>query len=179
MENMAPGQGSGSKPGFYAQLCEQLQALLGNERNFVANAANMSALLSRSLPDINWVGFYVSEGSELVLGPFQGAPACARIPFGRGVCGRAAATQETVIVGDVSEFPDHIVCDPASKSEIVVPLLNWGKLLGVLDVDSPTFDRFDEDDQEGLEMLVSVFHSSQVTDDLPDLSKEAAASQSN
>jgi L-methionine (R)-S-oxide reductase len=177
MQNMTSNQGIASKTAFYTHLYEQLQELLGNERNFVANAANMSAFLARALPDVNWTGFYITEGSELVLGPFQGAPACARIPFGKGVCGEAAVKQETVIVGDVSQFPGHIACDQASQSEIVVPLLNWGKLLGVLDIDSTSLNRFDEDDQEGLEALVSVFLSSQVTDDLPDLTKEAAASQ--
>jgi L-methionine (R)-S-oxide reductase len=179
MQNPTPGQPTGSKMALYTRLSEQLQELLGNERNFVANAANMSALLFRSLQNVNWVGFYITEGSDLVLGPFQGTPATARIPFGKGVCGHVAAAQQTIIVPDVNKFPGHIACDPASQSEIVVPLLNWGKLLGVLDIDSTSPNRFDEDDQEGLEMLVSVFVSSQVTDDLPDLTKEAAARQTS
>jgi GAF domain-containing protein len=163
-----------SKVALYQDLCEQLHHLLGPERNLVANAANTAALLYHSLPDVNWVGFYFVDARELVLGPFQGKPACVRIPFGRGVCGTAAKRKETVIVPDVGKFGGHIVCDPASQSEIVVPLLNWNKLRGVLDVDSASLNRFDEDDEEGLESVVSVFMSSLVSDDLPDLSEEAA-----
>src|SRR5579884_3245744 len=136
---------SKSKYAFYQQICEQLHQLLADERNFVANAANTCALLYNNLPDVNWVGFYIVEGKQLVLGPFQGKPACVRIPFGQGVCGTAASKRKTIIVPDVNEFPGHIACDTASRSEIVVPLLNWGKLLGVLDVDSAIPDRFDED----------------------------------
>ena len=140
----------------------------------VANAANTAALLKQRLPDVNWVGFYFAEERELVLGPFQGQVACTRIAFKKGVCGKAAAEQKTVIVPDVSKFDGHIACDTASRSEIVVPLLNWGKLRGVLDVDSPNLNRFDEDDQEGLESVVAVFMASLVSDDMPDLSEEAA-----
>jgi GAF domain-containing protein len=153
-----------------------LNELLRGETNFVANAANTSALLYQLLPDVSWVGFYITEGDELVLGPFQGKPACVRIPFGKGVCGTAAAKRKTMVVPDVNRFPGHIFCDPASQSEIVVPLLNWGKLIGVLDIDSASIDRFDEDDREGLESVAAVFVASQVTNDLPDLSDEAADS---
>ena len=163
-----------SKTALYQDLCEQLHNLLGPERNLTANAANTAALLFHSLPDVNWVGFYFVEARELVLGPFQGKPACVRIPFGRGVCGTAAKNKETVIVPDVSKFAGHIECDPASKSEIVVPLLNWNKLRGVLDIDSASLNRFDEDDEEGLESVVSVFMSSLISDDLPDFREEAA-----
>jgi len=172
MEPTARGA-SGSKAFFYQHLCEQLDQLLGEERDFIANAANTTALLYQVLPDINWVGFYVLEGRELVLGPFQGKPACARIALGKGVCGTAAVERKTIIVPDVTRFAGHIVCDTASQSEIVVPLLNWGKLIGVLDVDSASLNRFDEDDREGLESLASVFLASQTTDDLPDLSERA------
>lgn len=160
----------------YQQICRRLEELLGDESNFVANAANTSALLFHSLPDVNWVGFYMAQGDELVLGPFQGKPACVRIPFGQGVCGTAAVRGETVIVPDVSKFAGHIACDTASQSEIVVPLLNWGRLLGVLDIDSASLNRFDEEDSEGIESLVSVFLASEVTNDLPDLSEERAQS---
>jgi len=119
---------AGSKEALYQQICEQLQELLGDESNFVANAANTAALLFQSLKDVNWVGFYIVEGKDLVLGPFQGNPACARIPFGQGVCGKAASERKTIIVPDVKLFAGHIACDKASQSEIVVPLLNWGKL---------------------------------------------------
>jgi L-methionine (R)-S-oxide reductase len=165
---------NGAKFALYQEVCEQLHNLLVNERNMVANAANTAALLMQRLPDVNWVGFYFAEGRELVLGPFQGQAACTRIPFGKGVCGMAAAEARTIVVPDVSKFEGHIVCDSASRSEIVVPLLNWGKLRGVLDVDSPNLNRFDEDDEEGLESVMSVFMASLVSDDLPDLSEEAA-----
>ncbi len=163
-----------AKYALYQQICEQLQDLLGNETNFIANAANTSALLFQFLPDINWAGFYIAEGKELVLGPFQGKPACLRIPFGKGVCGAAAAQRKTIVVPDVDKYPGHIACDSASRSEIVVPLLNWGKLIGVLDIDSASINRFDEDDKEGIESVASVFLASQLTDDLPDFSEEAA-----
>jgi L-methionine (R)-S-oxide reductase len=164
------------KYALYQDICEQLQLLLGNEKNFIANAANTSALLFDRLPDVNWVGFYIAEGRELVLGPFQGKPACVRIGVGEGVCGSAAAQRKTIAVSDVNAFPGHIACDVRSKSEIVAPLLNWGKLLGVLDIDSASLNRFDEEDKEGIESVVAVFLASQVTNDLPDLSEEAAAS---
>ncbi len=164
------------KSALYQQICEQLHQLLGNEKNFIANAANTTALLFQSLPDINWVGFYIAEHQELVLGPFQGQPACVRISFGKGVCGTAAAQHKTIVVPDVDKFPGHIVCDTNSRSEIVAPLLNWGRLLGVLDIDSASLNRFDEDDKDGIESIVSVFLASQATNDLPDLSDDAAAS---
>ena len=174
MQSSKPVDPKLPKGAFYQQICEQLQALLGDETNFIANAANTSALLFHSLPDINWVGFYIAENQELVLGPFQGQPACVRLPFGKGVCGAAAAQRKTIIVPDVGKFPGHIVCDVNSRSEIASPLLNWGKILGVLDVDSASLNRFDEDDKEGIESIVSVFLASQATNDLPDLSDSAA-----
>lgn len=167
---------SAQKAEFYQQLCAQLQELLKGESNFIANAANTVALLFHSLPDVNWVGFYLAEGEELILGPFQGKPACVRIRFGKGVCGTVARTGESLIVPDVNEFPGHIVCDTASRSEIVAPLWNWGKFIGVLDVDSPLINRFDEDDQEGLESAMAVFLSAQPTGPLPDLTGNAIAS---
>lgn len=173
---MKRAEPSSPKNALYGDLCEQLHHLLNEERDFIANAANTSALLFQSLPDVNWVGFYIAKGDDLVLGPFQGKPACARIHFGSGVCGTAAAEQKTVVVQDVNQFAGHIACDVASQSEIVVPLLNWGKLLGVLDIDSASLNRFDEDDKDGLESVVSVFLASQATNDLPDLSAEAALS---
>jgi GAF domain-containing protein len=144
------------KPAAYAGLDKQLRALLQGERDFIANCSNTAALLWHSLPDLNWAGFYRLMGDELVLGPFQGKPACVRIRIGRGVCGTAAATGKTVRVPDVHEFPDHIPCDAASNSEIVVPLIKGGELLGVLDLDSPKRGRFDAADQAGLEQLVAV-----------------------
>jgi GAF domain-containing protein len=165
------------KQAMYQRVCEQIQELLGRETDIVANAANTSAFLYRTIPDINWVGFYLTKGEELVLGPFQGNPATARIAFGKGVCGTAALKQETVMVPDVEAFPEHIACDTASRSEIVVPLVNWGRLLGVLDVDSATLNRFDEDDQEGLESIASIFMASLATEDLPDLRAAAARAE--
>lgn len=170
---------TGSKIAFYQEICEQLHNLLVDERDVVANAANTAALLKQCLPDVNWVGFYFAEGAELVLGPFQGHVACTRIPFNTGVCGKAAAECRTVSVPDVHKFAGHIACDKASNSKIVVPLLNWGKLHGVLDVDSPSLNRFDEDDQEGLESVAAVFMASLLSDDLPDLSEEAAFAAAN
>lgn len=162
-----------AKPVFYQELCEKLQNLLGNENDFVANCANTAALLYHSLPDVSWVGFYVFSEGELVLGPFQGKPACVRIGLGKGVCGAAARKKESIIVPDVAKFKGHIVCDVASRSEIAVPLVNWGKLIAILDLDSASLNRFDEDDQEGLESIASVLVSSLVTEDLPDLSELA------
>ncbi len=156
----------------YQQVCEQLAALLGEEQDFIANAANTSALLFHLIPDINWAGFYTAEGKELVLGPFQGRPACARIPFGKGVCGKAAAERKTMVIPDVSRFPGHIACDPASQSEIVIPLMNWGKLLGVLDIDSASLNRFDEDDKDGFESVVAVFLASQATNEPPNFNED-------
>lgn len=141
----------------YQMLAAQLDALLAGESDRIANLANAAALLWESLERINWAGFYLGSAGELVLGPFQGRPACVRIPFGAGVCGTAAASRDTVIVADVHRFPGHIACDAASRSEIVVPLLREGKeLLGVLDVDSPHEGRFDEGDRAGLELFVRV-----------------------
>ena len=150
-------------PGFdnkaegYQERARMLQALLEGETDLVANAANTAALLFHGLPELNWAGFYLMNGGELVLGPFQGKPACVRITVGRGVCGTAAATRRTVRVQDVHAFPGHIACDAASNSEIVVPLEREGRLLGVLDLDSPITGRFDAQDQEGLERLAQVF----------------------
>ncbi|KXH87172.1 GAF domain-containing protein [Sporosarcina sp. HYO08] len=141
----------------YNQLANQLDALLTGEKNKYANLSNASALLNQFFDRINWVGFYLMDGDdELVLGPFQGLPACIRIPLGKGVCGASAKQKETIIVPDVNAFPGHIVCDAASQSEIVVPLLKDGVLHGVLDIDSPELDRFTEDDQKGLEQFVSI-----------------------
>jgi L-methionine (R)-S-oxide reductase len=146
-----------AKPKLYASLVVQLLSLLKGEHDFVANAANFSALLFNSLPNVNWAGFYFLQGEELVLGPFQGNPACVRIPLGKGVCGVAARQLETIIVPNVHEFPGHIACDVASNSEIVVPLFDGERLLGVLDLDSPMIGRFDDQDAEGLNELVTVF----------------------
>ena len=145
------------KPQLYARLIEQAQALIGGERDRIANAANLAALVWHTLPDLNWAGFYFFDGCELVLGPFQGKPACIRIALGKGVCGTAAQKRETVIVPDVHQFPGHIVCDSASNSEIVVPLLKNGQLLGVLDLDSPRISRFDAEDAAGLERLAAIY----------------------
>lgn len=140
----------------YKQLAGQLDALLTGEKNRYANLSNASALLNQFFDRINWVGFYLLDDEELVLGPFQGLPACIRIPLGRGVCGTAAQTQQSIIVEDVNAFPGHIACDAASQSEIVVPLVKDGTLLGVLDIDSPELSRFTEDDRIGLERVVQV-----------------------
>lgn len=148
---------TGSKPEQYAQLLEQARALMHGERARVANAANLSALVYHTLPDLNWVGFYFFDGKELVVGPFQGLPACVRIPLGKGVCGTAAASRQTQVVPDVDAFPGHIACDSASRSEVVVPLLLGETLIGVFDIDSPVPDRFDADDQRGLEALAQAF----------------------
>ena len=139
-----------AKPDAYRELLGQLAALFAGERDGIANAANMSALLYTALPDLNWAGFYFLRKNELVLGPFQGKVACVRIPVGRGVCGTAAERRETVIVADVNAFPGHIACDAASRSEIVVPLIQHGQLKGVLDLDSAELARFDAQDREGL-----------------------------
>ncbi len=142
---------TGSKPEQYDQFRTQLSLLIGDERDFVANMANMAALIFHQLGDLNWAGFYLMRGGELVLGPFQGKPACIRIALGRGVCGTAAATRQTQVVPDVHAFPGHIACDADSRSEIVVPLIAGGAVIGVLDLDSPKPGRFDEDDRAGLE----------------------------
>ena len=146
-----------AKSKLYASLTVQLMSLLKGEYDLIANAANFSALLFNSLPNVNWAGFYFLRGDELVLGPFQGNPACVRIPMGKGVCGVAAQQLETIIVPNVHEFPGHIACDVASNSEIVVPLFDGERLLGVLDLDSPLIGRFDDQDAEGLNELVTVF----------------------
>lgn len=148
-----------SKAELYSILASQVKSLFEGEHDFIANAANLSSLLYHSLPDLNWVGFYLMKDSELVLGPFQGKPACVRIAIGKGVCGVAAQQRQTVIVDNVHEFPGHIACDSASNSEIVVPLIKDGQLLGVLDVDSPSLGRFDDDDAKGLNELVDVLVS--------------------
>ncbi|MCZ2257963.1 GAF domain-containing protein [Sporosarcina sp. G11-34] len=143
----------------YVQLANQLNALLTGETNLYANLSNASALLNQFFDRINWVGFYLIEDSELVLGPFQGLPACIRIPLGKGVCGTAAKTKESIIVPDVNAFPGHIACDAASQSEIVIPIVKNGNIFGVLDVDSPELDRFSEEDRIGLEKIVEVLIS--------------------
>ncbi len=145
------------KQKLYASLVVQLLSLLKDEHDLIANAANFSALLFNSLPNVNWAGFYFLRDDELVLGPFQGNPACVRIPMGTGVCGVAAQQCETIIVPNVHEFPGHIACDVASNSEIVVPLFDGERLLGVLDLDSPNIGRFDDQDAEGLNELVTIF----------------------
>ena len=148
---------AGSKPEQYAQLLEQARALLHGERDRIANAANLSALVYNALPDLNWVGFYFFDGTELVVGPFQGLPACVRIPLDKGVCGAAARTRQTQRVDDVHAFPGHIACDSASRSELVVPLFSGERLIGVFDLDSPLPARFDADDQAGLEDIAALY----------------------
>ena len=143
------------KAALYASVVAQTRALLEGERDAIANFANTTSLLYHSLPDLNWVGFYLLKDGELVVGPFQGKPACVRIAMGKGVCGTAAARRATLIVKNVHEFEGHIACDTASNSEIVVPLLRGKELLGVLDLDSPKFERFDAEDQAGLEQVVA------------------------
>jgi GAF domain-containing protein len=149
---------AGSKPEQYAELAQQARALLHGERDRTANAANLSALVYHALPQLNWVGFYFFDGTELVVGPFQGQPACVRIALGKGVCGTAAVTKRTQRIADVDAFPGHIPCDSASRSELVVPLFAPdGTLVGVFDLDSPVLERFDAEDQRGLEQLASIF----------------------
>jgi|SRR5690606_30524527 len=148
---------TGSKPEQYAQLLAQARALVHGESDRIANAANLSALVYHALPQLNWVGFYFFDGTELVVGPFQGLPACVRIPLHKGVCGAAASTRQTQRVEDVDAFPGHIACDSASRSELVVPLVHDGALVGVFDLDSPVTSRFDADDQAGLEAIARVF----------------------
>jgi GAF domain-containing protein len=149
-----------SKTDLYDQLVAQLSSLLVGECDLIANAANFSSLIFHSLPDLNWAGFYFLQNDELVLGPFQGRPACVRIAMGQGVCGTAAQSRTTIIVPDVHEFPGHIACDSASNSEIVVPLMKGEQLIGVLDLDSPIRGRFDDEDAAGLETLVRILLSS-------------------
>lgn len=149
---------SGSKPEQYEQLLAQARALMHGERDRIANAANVSALVYNALPQLNWAGFYFFDGTELVVGPFQGLPACVRIPLDKGVCGAAASTRQTQRIADVHAFPGHIACDSASNSELVVPLVSsTGALIGVFDLDSPVQDRFDVEDQHGLEAIARAF----------------------
>ena len=149
-----------NKTEFYQELSLQLASLLEGEHDSTANAANTAALLYHTLPDVNWVGFYFLKGKELVLGPFQGKPACVRITVGRGVCGTAVERRESIVVPDVNGFPGHIACDSASRSELVVPLIQAGAIIGVLDLDSPSLARFDEEDRVGCEQLAALFLSS-------------------
>lgn len=143
----------------YQTLNRQAEALLTGETNMIAAMANFSALVNEALPELNWVGFYIREGEQLVLGPFQGKVACARIPWGRGVCGTAAATNTTQLIDDVHSFEGHIACDSASNAEIVVPVRHNGEVVAVLDIDSPEFNRFDDIDRQGLEALVKTLES--------------------
>ena len=156
---------SRSKAELYEALASQLSSLLAGERDLIANAANFSALIFHSLPDLNWAGFYFAQDGELVLGPFQGQPACVRIKIGQGVCGAGAAKCETMIVPNVHEFPGHITCDSTSNSEIVIPLMKGGRLIGVLDLDSPSLSRFDEEDAAGLQRLVRILLASAIAND--------------
>lgn len=147
----------GSKPEFYRELAAQLEALLTGESDPIANAANTSALLFQMMPDLNWAGFYIMRSGELVLGPFQGKPACVRIPVGKGVCGAAVAQGKSMLVEDVHAFPGHIACDAASRSELVVPLVGRDGVIGVIDLDSPSPARFDADDQAGIERIAAIW----------------------
>ena len=148
---------SGTKTEIYEELVRQTRGLLHGERDLIANAANVAALIWQIVPDLNWAGFYFVKGGELVLGPFQGKPACVRIAMGKGVCGTAAARREALLVEDVHAFPGHIACDSASNSELVVPLIKGGEVFGVLDLDSPNFARFDAEDRRAFEALVAAF----------------------
>lgn len=143
----------------YRQLVEELRGLISGEPDWIANLANSAALIYHSLPELNWAGFYLLKDGELVVGPFQGKPACVRIALGKGVCGTAATERKTQVVRDVHEFPGHIACDAASNSEIVIPMIENGEVIGVLDLDSPKLARFDEQDREGLEQFVKVLLS--------------------
>lgn len=156
-----------SKQSLFAELHPSLAALLEGERDLIANLANTAALLWQYLPDINWAGFYLHKDHELVLGPFQGKPACVRIALGKGVCGTAAQRRTTIVVPNVHEFDGHIACDGASNSEIVIPLIQHGALIGVLDVDSPLYSRFDEADKVGLETVARILLNSSTTSDRP------------
>lgn len=154
-------QYTGNKPEQYQLVGKQLEALIAGEPNTVANLSNASALLNIFLDNVNWVGFYLYEEDtrQLVLGPFQGLPACIRIPLGKGVCGSAAEQQKVMRIANVHDFPGHIACDAASQSEIVLPIVKEGRLIGVLDIDSPILDRFDEEDEAGLKQIVSILES--------------------
>ena len=155
-----------NKPADYASLAQELEGLLNGEHDLIANAANATSLIFHALPDLNWCGVYLLRGKELIVGPFQGKPACVHIPLGKGVCGTAAEQKKTIIVPDVEAFPGHIACDAASKSEIVIPLFTSSArtegayLLGVLDLDSPNLNRFDEEDRRGLEALAAILTGS-------------------
>jgi len=153
----ARGIDSTDKAEFYRELAGQLEALLAGERDAIANAANTSALLFQMLPDLNWAGFYLMRGGELVLGPFQGKPACVRIPVGKGVCGAAVERRASMLVEDVHAFPGHIACDAASRSELVVPLVGRDGVIGVIDLDSPSPARFDAADQAGIERIAAIW----------------------
>jgi L-methionine (R)-S-oxide reductase len=155
----ATSQLAGTKPEQYAQLLAQAEALVAGEPDRIANAANLSALVYHALPQLNWAGFYFFDGTELVVGPFQGLPACVRIPLDKGVCGAAARTRATQRIADVDAFPGHIACDSASRSELVVPLSVGDRLIGVFDIDSPIVNRFDLDDQTGLEAIARIFEN--------------------
>ena len=146
-----------AKRALYEELVSEARGLLTEERDAIANAANLSALIWQSLPDLNWAGFYFLKGRELVLGPFQGKPACVRIALGSGVCGAAAAGARTIVVADVHAFAGHIACDTQSNSELVTPLIKDGRVLGVLDLDSPRHGRFDADDAAGIEALARIW----------------------
>jgi L-methionine (R)-S-oxide reductase len=148
---------AGTSSGPYSDLLEQARALLAGERDLTANAANLASLIFHTLPDLNWAGFYWMKGGELVLGPFQGKPACVRIALGKGVCGAAARDRASVVVPDVDAFPGHIACDSASRSEVVIPIVHGDRVVGVLDLDSPVPGRFDESDARGLEAVVAAF----------------------
>jgi GAF domain-containing protein len=150
---------SAPKPELYDSLCRSLAAMIEDEPDSLANLANAAGLLWEALPGINWAGFYIRRGEELVLGPFQGKPACVHIAIGKGVCGTAAARRDTLVVADVNTFPGHIACDAASRSEIVVPLVSGGELAGVLDVDAPNVSRFDGTDRSGLERFAEILVS--------------------
>lgn len=150
------------KSAFYTRLVSQAQSLVSGEHDLIANMANISALLFTQMEQVNWAGFYLYKEDQLVLGPFQGLPACIRIPMGRGVCGTAAATREIQLVKDVHEFDGHIACDAASNSEIVIPLIVNDTLVGVLDIDSPETGRFDEEDQAGLTAIADLLIQSQL-----------------
>ena len=158
--SFTPAPLAADKTEAYRDLTQQLIALIGDERDAIANAANTAALLFDLLPDLNWAGFYFLKDGELVLGPFQGKPACIRIPLDRGVCGTAASTRTSQVVADVHAFPGHIACDAASRSELVVPLLRGETLLGVLDLDSPLPGRFDEQDRIGIEAVAAIWVNS-------------------
>ena len=163
---------SGAKGEFYRDLLQQLGALLGDERDPIANAANACALLFDMMPNLNWAGFYfLRDDAELVLGPFQGKPACVRIPVGRGVCGAAVERRRSILVEDVHAFPGHIACDAASRSELVVPLIHNGDVLGVLDLDSPLAGRFDVDDLDAMEKVVAVYLAKSALEELPSARK--------